>query len=70
MKFFDNITWPNRAVFNVTGNAGKTCGGGADIEHIYIEEGKKNVWVQKRNERIMKQIMDYAEYAETRVCNS
>lgn len=70
MKFFKNVTWPEGAIYNITPQAGSKTDGGADIEHIYVEGDKKNVWLQKRTDKVLEAILDYAEYANTRVCNS
>jgi hypothetical protein len=38
MNVLGNTTWPADAVYNITGDAGGKCKGGADVEH-HIAEG-------------------------------
>ncbi len=38
MKIFENITWPEGAIYNITPKISKRMGGGADIEHISVNE--------------------------------
>jgi hypothetical protein len=37
-KLFQNITWPEGCVYNLTGKAGSKAAGGADVEHHSVEE--------------------------------
>lgn len=70
MHIFQNITWPEAVTYNIIPQHGSKVEGGADIEHFFIENNKKNVWKQKRSERVSQQLVEYAELAETRCCTS
>lgn len=69
-RVFKNITWKQGAIYNITPESGSQLQGGADIEHHFVEEGEKNVWLQRRNNKIAQAIVEYIESAETRCCNS
>jgi len=70
LNMFDNVVWPTGCIYNVDSKAQGNCEGGADIEHHFTVEGKKNVWVQKRKKKVEQAIMEYAEWAATRCSGS
>jgi hypothetical protein len=69
-QLFGNIGFPTSCTYNVSCNVVGKCQGGADIEHHFDVEGKRNVWIQKHKGKVEQNILDYAEWARIRVSNS
>ena len=67
---FDNVMWPTDCIYNIDPKDGSSCEGVAEIEHHYDKAGSRNVWIQRRQDKIEQIIMEYAEYAKTRVSTS
>lgn len=64
-KLFENVSWPSSMIYNVTTNAGSKAQGGADVEHVYIADGNKNVWLQRHTDRVVQAAVGYAEQSAT-----
>jgi hypothetical protein len=64
--FFGNAFWPSECVYNIQGEAGSKCEGGADIEHHFVMEGVSNVWKQRRKDKVDQAVIAYACEASIR----
>lgn len=69
-SFFEENVWPAGCVYNVAAVVGGSCEGGADVEHHYDADGQRNVWLQRRRQEVEVSILEYADYARTRVSGS
>lgn len=69
-SFFSNNFWPAGCIYNISSTGSGTCEGGAEVEHHFTEDGKRNVWLQKGKEKVETSLIDYYEWAKTRCSNS
>lgn len=66
---FENITWPEGAIYNVTSSKeGLRFRAGADVEHHFTVEGQPNVWIHHHGKKTAEEIQTYVEHRAT--CNA
>jgi hypothetical protein len=69
-ELFGNVIWPSDVIYNIVADSGSKCEGGAEVEHHFVADGKKNVWLQRREGKVTECLVEYYEHAAKRVSNS